>query len=91
MQCRSNRLGNLLDGEKEMNLILLDKKTANILEAVEIHIMENHGCYDIFPGMRRIDPMECDGYLVFHPEMGEFWIYMNKKWVDERFEVLGGL
>ena len=48
-------------------------------------------CYDMQPKDLAIGMMEVSGYLIEHPEIGGFKIFMNKKWCDERFEDLGGL
>lgn len=67
-------------------------ENAELVLAWECCILsDTTGLEDVYPKGWRIGIMEVSGYLIEHPEIGAFKIFMNKKWCDEHFENLGFL
>ena len=42
-----------------------------------------------FPGKLGVAIMDCDGWLVGHPTVSPFFMFMNRKWVEKRMINLG--
>lgn len=48
-------------------------------------------CDSQVPYKIQLTTFQHDGWLVFHPKAGEFWLFFNRKWADKEFELLGEL
>ena len=75
--------------------VLMCMRTGNLLVGYRVNLMgDDHSQYILKDGWT-VALLEVHGWVVHSglkdSGFGGFWIYMNAKWVDENFEILGAL
>jgi hypothetical protein len=70
---------------------LLDLNSAEILQGRRITFIDNNngGMKEYGVGEYKIGFFQCDGWLIYHPKIGQWSIFMNIEWVERMFENLG--
>lgn len=68
--------------------VLMCKRTANLLVGYRITFMDNFPS-EMIGGLYSLTDLRHDGWIVNTPVAGGFSIFMNVKWVENNFEVLG--